>query len=135
MAWCDVRELTWNSIKGIAMEYVRNKTKKPVRVTLNSAALSQLGERGKRGDYVFVLPTADGANKLLRGWVERAGIDKHITWHCARHSLGTNAGSKRNELLTIARLLGHTSTKHTVRYVHQDEELKKAATDSVDITL
>jgi hypothetical protein len=35
---------------------------------------------------VFTLPSADGANKVINGWIKNAGIEKYITWSCARLS-------------------------------------------------
>jgi integrase len=134
MAWVDVANLTWKEIDGAEMKYKRNKTKKDVRVPLNSAALELLGEKGKRDSRVFTLPTADGANKSLQAWVDRAGIDKKITWHCARHTCGTILGKKGKQVHVIGSFLGHVrGSKSTFIYIDTDEESKRAAADSMNI--
>jgi hypothetical protein len=55
------------------------------KVPLHPIAKQIAGER-KKG-RVFHLPTQDGANKVLGKWANDAGIDKHIAWHCLRHSI------------------------------------------------
>jgi site-specific recombinase XerD len=67
--------------------------------------------------------------------VRRAGIEKKITWHNARHSFGTNLIFHGADVTTASSLLGHTSLKHTRRYVHAANELKEKATDKLNFTL
>lgn len=86
-------------------------------------------------DLVFTLPSANGANKTLKAWIKRAKIDKEITWHNARHSFGTNLMFNNVEMLTTSKLLGHTSLKHTQRYVDVANEMKIKATDKINIDL
>jgi site-specific recombinase XerD len=59
--------------------------------------------------------------------MERAEIDKKITWHCARHSFGTNLLVHGADVFVTSKLLGHTSLKHTQRYVRAAEEMKRDA--------
>lgn len=80
---------------------------------------------------VFKLPTHNGCLKNLRVWVKAAGVGKHITWHCARHSFGTNLIRSGADVLITSKLLGHTSPKHTVRYVRITDDLKKAAIERI----
>jgi integrase/recombinase XerD len=44
-----------------------------------------------------------------------AGIDKHITWHCLRHSISVLLQDNGTDAATVAGILGHTTTK----YVHK----------------
>lgn len=59
---------------------------------------------------VFELPTANGANKTLKAWVKRTGINKVIAWHNLRHNYGINLIFNDVDILTISKLLGHPST-------------------------
>jgi site-specific recombinase XerD len=63
--------------------------------------------------------------------VRRAGINKHITWHCARHSFAVNILNKGANIKTVSSLLGHSGLKHTEKYTRAVDELKKAAIDSL----
>lgn len=57
------------------------------------------------------LQSQDGANKLLQEWATDAGLNKHISWHCARHSFSVLLQDNGVDAATVASMLGHTSTK------------------------
>ena len=57
-----------------------------VVIPLNDGLMRLVGS-GNRDERIFPLPSHTMCLKALRKWVAKAGIDKHITWHCARHSL------------------------------------------------
>jgi integrase/recombinase XerD len=81
---------------------------------------------GKKEGLVFHLPTQDGANKILGKWCADAKLEKHITWHCARHSFSVLLQQKGVDIATIAGILGHTSSKYVhdtyKRYIKIDAE-------------
>ena len=113
LRWVDVKSLTWSMIKNNSVSIIQNKTKIPLVIPLHSIAKSTLGER--KAGLIFRLPTQDGANKILGKWCMDAKLDKHITWHCARHSFSVLLQQKGVDIATIAGILGHTSSK----YVHE----------------
>jgi integrase/recombinase XerD len=131
LRWVDCENLTWGNIKGNTMDLYQSKTKKDLTVPLVKA-LEFLGEPGKPDQKVFNLPSRNGANKTLKAWVKRAGITKKITWHNARHSAGTIMASQKVDILTIMYMLGHTSLKHTQRYVEASKELKQDAASKLN---
>lgn len=137
LRWCDVKVLKWKNIKidSKQMEVTQSKTGEVVTIPLNDTAIKLLGKAGKPDKDVFVLPTANAANKTLKAWVKRAKIEKAITWHNARHSFGTNLIFNDVDVLTASKLLGHTSMKHTQRYVKAAEEMKQLATNKINIDL
>jgi len=127
LRYCDVKALKWKDVKKGTIEVTQQKTKQKVTITLNHDAQILLGERGEPNSSIFTLPSHNGSNKLIKALVTRAGIEKHITWHCARHSFGTYLLEQGTDILTVSKLLGHTSLKHTTRYVRINEELKRQA--------
>lgn len=137
LRWVDVKPLKWKSINlsNRYMSIQQSKTDGSVQINLNDTAIKLLGEPGKPEELVFKLPSADGANKTVKAWVKRAGIKKHITWHNARHSFGTNLVFHGTDVVTASNLLGHSSLKHTARYVKAANELKEKATDKLNINL
>lgn len=137
LRWIDVKNLKWSSIKMKNREMNLNqiKTGENLATPLNSTAIQLLKEAGEKDEKVFDLPSANGANKTVKAWVKRAGIDKKITWHNARHSFGTNLIYNDVDVLTASKLLGHTSMKHTQRYVKASQEMKQAATNKINIDL
>ncbi len=110
LRWADVKPLKWESVKENSIVIEQNKTGVSLEVPLHETALKILGER-KEG-LVFHLPTADGANKVLRKWSTDAGLGKHITWHSARHSFSVLLQQNGVDLATVAGMLGHTTTKY-----------------------
>jgi len=76
-------------------------------------------------DYLF---TTDQGKKLPREWIsviikqrtEKAGIKKRITPHTFRRSFATLLNSRRCNLTTIQKLLGHVRLETTANYIHND---------------
>ena len=141
MRWCDVRDLTFGQFDftNKTFAYNQNKTKghstkSNVSLPLTDTLLGLMGEkpeaRGK-DELVFGLPSHTMALKALRRWTKFAGIDKHITFHCARHSFGTNmastAAQKGFSIRLVQDLLGHSSLRYTERYTRVVDEQKKLA--------
>jgi integrase/recombinase XerD len=112
LRWVDVKSLSWSLIKNESVSVIQNKTNIPVEIPLHNLAQSIIGE--KKEGLIFQLPTQDGANKILSQWCRDAKLEKHITWHCARHSFSVLLQQKGVDIATIAGILGHTSSK----YVH-----------------
>ncbi len=140
LRYCDVRELTYNNIdySNKFLMFEQNKTKghsgaSGVAIPLNDELLSLLGEPrdGNKERSVFLLPSHNGCLKTLRRWVKEAKIDKHITWHCARHSFATNILSNGANIKTVASLLGHSGLRYTEKYTRAVDSLKQQAINSL----
>lgn len=133
LRFCDVKELTWDNLntEDRLMNITQSKTSKVGEFPLNQTALNILKPYGKGDDKVFDLPTANGCNKSLQLWVDRAKIKKKITWHCARHSYGTNLIYSGTDIFTASQLLGHASLTHTKRYVRASREMNQNAVDKL----
>lgn len=54
-----------------------------------------------------------------------------VLFHCARHSFITNIMANGANIKTAASLAGHSTTRHTEKYVHIIDELKQKAVDSL----
>lgn len=135
--WCDVKDLTYGNIDYAAkrLRFEQNKTKgrssaSGVVIPLTDGLLDVIG-RGGKAEKIFTLPRCSYCNVCLQRWVDAAGIDKHITWHCARHSFATNILSQGANIRTVADLLGHSGLQFTTRYVRVVDDLKLAAIKSL----
>jgi integrase len=124
LRWVDVQQLQWKDIPGntLTTRIIQAKTGQPVILTLHPVAKSILEtQRAKMKaatnarPHVFQLPTANGANKVLGQWVQIAGIQKHVTWSCARLSFSILLQDKNVDEATVAYLLGHTTTAQVRR--------------------
>ena len=101
-----------------------------VVIPLNDGLLGLIGN-GNREERIFTLPSHTMCLKALRHWVKRAGIDKHITWHCARHSFAVNILNNGANIKTVASLLGHSGLSQTEKYTRAVDSLKEAAINSL----
>ena len=67
------------------------------------------------------------ANKNLKVIAEKAGIEKHISFHTSRHTFATRALLKGMRIEYVSKLLGHTAIKTTQVYAKiVNSELDKA---------
>ena len=137
MRWCDVKDLTYDNVDyaNRVLRFEQAKTKghssaSGVVIPLNDGLLRLIG-KGASKERIFPLPSHTMCLKALRHWTKRAGIDKHITWHCARHSFATNILSNGANIKTVASLLGHSDLRHTEKYTRAVDSLKEAAINSL----
>lgn len=102
---------------------------------LNAGLLELIGEPSSpnnRNEVIFPLPSYEMCSKALRRWVKRAGINKHISWHCARHSFATNMlQDNKIDIKSLAATLGHSGLKYTEKYVRAKDSRIQAALDSL----
>ena len=78
------------------------------------------------------LPSRMTTNKILRQWVEKAGIDKKITYHTSRHTFGTMMMTVGADLYTTCKLMGHADVRTTQIYAKIVDSKKIEAVDMVD---
>jgi hypothetical protein len=78
--------------------------------------------------------TAQGA-ALRFILVRRRAVIDPIGWHVFRHTFATKMAAIGVPLPTLQRMLGHTTIKMTMRYVHVDQFSIFAAGDIIERTL
>lgn len=139
LRWCDVKDLTYSNVdySNRLLKFEQAKTKghssaSSVVIPLNDGLLHLIGEpTDSKDSLIFPLPSHNMCLKALRHWVKRANIDKHITWHCARHSFAVNILNKGANIKTVASLLGHSGLRHTEKYTRAVDSLKQEAINSL----
>lgn len=141
LRFCDVKDLTYRNVDyaNKRLSFEQNKTKghsssSGVVIPLTDGLLNLIGtpsDGQTRDSSIFSLPTYESCCKSLRRWVKRAGIDKHISWHCARHSFAVNILNNGANIKTVASLLGHSGLKHTEKYTRAVDKLKEEAISSL----
>lgn len=137
LRFCDVKELTFNNIdfENKQLRFTQSKVKETsnhsgVVVPLTDEIISLIGEQ-RTDELLFKLPSHTMCLKSLRKWVEGAGIKKHITWHCARHSFGANLINNGENIKLVSELLGHSSIKMTEIYTRAFDSQKRNAVESL----
>lgn len=135
--YCDVKDLTYGNVDFSAkrLTFDQSKTKghsahSGVVIPLSGALMRLIGE-GERDEKIFKLPSAVMCNLSVQRWVALAGIEKHITWHCARHSFAVNVLTGGANIKTVASLLGHSGLSCTEKYTRVVDSLKQEAINSL----
>jgi len=137
LRFVDVNQLKFENIdfsnKFISLMQAKVKGEaKQVTINLSNTALKLIGEPGNPGELVFTLPSHNGCLKDLETWCKRAKINKHITWHSARHSFAVNLLSEAGaNIKTVSSLLGHATLQHTEVYIHVVDKLKHDAVNNL----
>jgi integrase/recombinase XerD len=134
-----VSELTALQLRHLSLEegfaLVFGKGSKERIVPIGRRAVGALGlylrelrpklERGAGQGRVFLNSrgrplTRMGVWKILRGHVERAGIQKPVSPHTLRHSFATHLLEGGADLIAVQEMLGHADISTTQIYTHVD---------------
>lgn len=102
------------------LEYIdmeMTKTDQEVVVPLSAEAKKYLPEQPEYGKPFFNLPSSIVTiGRAIKKWVEAAGINKHITYHCSRHTFATTLLTLGSDLYVTSKLMGHRNIKTTEIY-------------------
>lgn len=106
------------------MRTIRNEEKLKLGNAYNDNSLMFPSELGNYMD----------ARNLLRSWkraLERIGVE-YKGFHALRHTYATQLIMKGEELITVSRLLGHSSIKTTEKYTHILKTKKASGVEVLD---
>jgi ABC-type branched-subunit amino acid transport system substrate-binding protein len=70
-------------------------------------------------------------NRYIAQWAKTAGIQKHVTWHTARHTDATLLIEYGADLYTVQHLLGHSNISTTSGYAHLSDKKQRDAVDAL----
>jgi integrase len=122
LRFSDVQNLKWKNLNhdvtnGWSITYTQKKTKSNEVLPIGEQTAKLLGEPKGNDDCVFDgLIYSAYKNKHISQWVNNAGIDKHITFHCARHSFATLQLTMNTDIYTVSKMLGHRNLATTQIY-------------------
>ena len=140
LRWSDVKALTFGNIdlKSGVINFLQKKTKGRVKQEITPAVAALLGNKlsMSKAQRVFKLPkTNTDGNYHLDKVVKAAGIEKHITWHCARHSFctlsATVAAEEGIDTKTLQECMGHKDMNMTQHYIHESDKQRKRLLEAV----
>jgi len=122
LRFSDIEKLTWSEIQhseenGYYIRFQQQKTKGQETLPISIKSISLLGERQNGKNKIFKgLTYSDSNNEKILKWMIRSGIEKHITFHCARHTYATLQLTLGTDIYTVSKLLGHKNLKTTELY-------------------
>ena len=93
-----------------------------------------MGERKGAEDAVFNIVytrNTQNVNPQLRKWAKMADVNKHITFHSARHTFATMLLTLGVDLYVVSKLLGHANVKTTQIYAKIVDQKKQEAVDKI----
>lgn len=133
----DVAKLTWYDLRGWNINIQQGKTGRNVRLPINKMGQRFAGIPGKPNSLVFpkLDCSANNVNKVLKFWVNKAGLQKHVTFHSARHTFCTLLMKRKVDYKTIISAMGwdeKSGMEHILRYAHLVDENVKDAVSQLD---
>ncbi len=122
--YSDIKELTHKNIVGDLLEYVAVKTarfNKVVQAPLPDVARVMITHRLGR---LFEMKTGQVVNRHLARIFKMLGINKHITFHCARHTFGTLYIYLGGDITNLQQIMAHSHIDTTMEYVRLAKRLE-----------
>ena len=137
LRFSDIKKLRWSEVDYSAnlqhhIKYVQQKTSSYEVLPIPEEAVKSLGERKGNDDLVFdKMKSIPHYRKILIQWVKDAQINKHITFHCFRHTYATLQLSNGTDLFTLSKMMGHKDVKTTQIYAKVIDESKVKAANVI----
>lgn len=124
LRYSDMRSLLWSEVHTAAdgktryIEHKQVKTKKTVTIPLSEEALRWMPKQVDGIDRVFheLQVSTSTVEVILKEWMKDCKIDKHITYHCSRHTAATTLLTLGANLYVVSKLMGHSSIQMTEVY-------------------
>jgi integrase len=135
----EINQLRWEQIWDNKIDTKRAKTNNKIFNQLSPRILEEMATWERQNEFVFNLRnkstneflSGNGINKSLKTWFKKAGINKHLTFYCGRHSFGTRLLMNGTNLKTVADAMAHSSTNVTQKYLNHTNSLKNDATSKL----
>ena len=115
LRYSDIRSIKKGNINEGVMNIRMHKTEREIYIPLPKKALSLLSENETQ-NKLFNVISNQKTNAYLTEIMKIAGIDKKISFHCARHTFATVSIELGIPLEVIQSVLGHSSVRTTQIY-------------------
>jgi len=133
LRWSDVQKMTWGEVRESEGElrviFKQKKTSDTEYLDISPQARDLMGKRREINERVFEgLRYSVTYNTALLRWCHNAGIYKHITFHCSRHTNAVLLLEMGADIYTVSKRLGHQELRTTEIYAKIiDKKMKEAA--------
>lgn len=129
----DLYNLKWDNIINNKLHIVQNKTGQISSINLSVTAKEIIKEQQnfkKTDNLVFHMLEANRSRNRIKELVIKAGINKNVGFHTARHTFACLCLSSGIDIYTVSKLLGHKDLKTTQVYAklidrNKDEAINK----------
>jgi integrase len=140
LRYSDIAKLTWAEVRADKetprIEFRQKKTKGIVYMPISKQALELCGEKATPESLVFPqLTDGHNINKTVSAWAKKADIQKHVTFHCFRHTYATLLLKNGTDIYTVSKMLGHTDVKTTQIYAKVVDTKKDQAAQAINIKI
>ena len=132
----DILALRWENIEsypdgGACLRLKTEKTETETTLPISAEALELCGKRTK--GIVFKGLTRQMTQHHMQVWLKDAGITKHITFHCFRHTNATLLLDQGTDIYTVSKMLTHRNVSTTQIYTEVMDQKKRKAAESITI--
>jgi integrase len=132
----DILSLEWSEIElasdgGYCMRIRTEKTETETTLPISDEALELCGTRGK--GKVFKGLQRSMTQQPLKAWIVSAGITKHITFHCFRHTFATLQIALGTDIYTVSKMLTHKNVSTTQIYADLVNSKKRESANRISL--
>lgn len=132
----DILNLLWSDFglapdRGYCIRIRTQKTKTEATLPISYEAYELCGEEGK--GKVFKGLTRSMINYPLKHWLTEAGIEKHLTFHCFRHTFATLQIAAGTDIYTVSKMLTHRNVSTTQIYAELVNEKKRESANRISL--
>jgi integrase len=141
LRFSDIQKLKWGEVvhikdQGYFIQFQQKKTKSREYLPIPQQAYDLMGEPKEPNQKVFDdLHYSAHHNSQLLKWAISAGIQKHLTFHCFRHTYATLQLRNGTDIYTVSKMLGHKDLKTTQIYAKVVDQAKREATEKIKLDL
>lgn len=134
----DIINMKWDNVRSYAdggwyVEFLSVKTKANNIIPISKQAYDLLPERTE-SPTVFVGFKREMTSGPMQKWLKAAGIKKHITFHCFRHTFASLQIEMGTDVYTVQELLAHKNVSTTQIYARHAEGKKREAAEKILLT-
>ena len=132
----DVMNLKWEDIEaapegGFCLRITTIKTKTVATLPISDEAVALCGEKAK--GTVFKGMKRTYCQDPLKEWIKSAGIKKHITFHCFRHTFATLQIAEGTDIYTVSKMLTHRNVSTTQIYADLVSDKKRESANRISL--
>jgi len=132
----EILSLKWENIdfRNMFINVTHAKSGKSRKIPMNTVVKKALESIEKKNDYVFFNPKTKSytknITKAFKTVCRKAGI-KNFRIHDLRHTAATKMIEAGVDLVTVSKILGHSSIQMTMRYAHPTQANMRNAVEKL----